>query len=214
MVGVIMYMLIQDEIWKAVKGYEGFYEISNLGHVRSVDRLVQHGKHIIQRHGKLLKPVADQNGYLHVYLARSGKQSQKSIHVLVATAFIHKDSPDLEVNHKDGDKSNNCVSNLEWITHKANIQHSFAIGLRKKYSREYMRELSKKGSAVSKANNSIPIFCETDGLAFESQNAADRYYGFYPGSISSCLKKRIATFHGKQFRRLAPEEVNNYTLLS
>ena len=83
------------------------------------------------KNGKILKPVLQKNGYLTVSLNKNGKSKTVHIHRLVAETFLTNPDKLPEVNHKDGNKLNNCVENLEWCTSKENVQHSLEIGLRK-----------------------------------------------------------------------------------
>lgn len=121
---------MQNEIWKSVKGYEGLYEVSNLGNVKSIDRFIersnQWGKYIQKYKGKILKNVLHPNGYFRVDI--QGKLF--SVHRLVAENFILNKDISKEVNHKDGNKLNNHVDNLEWVTHSENIRHADRTGLR------------------------------------------------------------------------------------
>ena len=102
------------EVWKAIEGYEGLYEVSTLGRVRSLDHYDSLGRlHI----GVVLKPQLDgKKNYLHINLG--GKSI--NVHRLVAKAFIDNPNGYVEINHIDEDKTNNCVSNLEWCTRKYN----------------------------------------------------------------------------------------------
>ena len=105
-----------NEVWKDVVGYEGYYEVSNFGNVRSITRV---------KRGKQIKPLKRKHGYLAVQLWGKGgnKRGFKtfSIHRLVAESFIQNPNNYPEVNHIDEDKANNCVENLEWVTHKQNM---------------------------------------------------------------------------------------------
>lgn len=102
------------EVWKAIEGYEGLYEVSNLGRVRSLDHYDSIGRF---HAGVMLKPQLDsRKNYLHVNL--SGKSV--NVHRIVAKAFIDNPYNYEEINHKDEDKTNNRVSNLEWCTRKYN----------------------------------------------------------------------------------------------
>ena len=203
-----------EELWKPVIGYENIYEISNLGSVRSLPREVPFLNGTVRKlKGKILKPLKDKNGYQYVYLAKSGSQKFKFVHRLVAEAFLG-DAESLEVNHIDGDKSNNSVTNLEWITHKDNIVHSFETGLHSKPLTCHMKEISKLGNKISIQKSSQPVVCLTDNLAFISQNAADRYYGYYLGSVCDAITNREGRFKGKLFRKLDVSEVHNFDLLS
>lgn len=118
------------EIWKSIKGFEGHYEVSNLGNVRSLDRIVKHGKgdSVRRLKGKLLNKSLNV-GYYAVGLRIDGNYKLVKVHRLVAGAFI--DNPENKpcVNHKDRDRLNNKVDNLEWCTYKENSQHAFNLGV-------------------------------------------------------------------------------------
>lgn len=109
------------EIWKAVKGYEGLYEVSNLGNVRSLDRPFKNKQGIAISKGRILTPFYEEKkGYYQVRLAKNGKNKTYRIHRLVALAFLENPLDYTDVNHKDEDKTNNNVDNLEWCTRKYN----------------------------------------------------------------------------------------------
>ena len=113
------------EIWENMKGFEGFYQVSNEGKGKSLDRVVEMNnkwgtKTKVVKKGKLLTPHYYPNGYLFFTLTVNGKKYQEPVHRAVAKAFIPNPQNLPEVNHKDEDKSNNCVENLEWCTHQYN----------------------------------------------------------------------------------------------
>ena len=117
------------EVWKDVVGYEGLYQVSNLGNVKSFDmeyEIIRNGTRIrMTRKGRVLKPLIRKHGYLGVQLHGKGGNKRGfrtfSIHRLVAEAFISNPKQCGEVNHIDEDKQNNRVENLEWVTHKENM---------------------------------------------------------------------------------------------
>ena len=121
----------EEEVWKDVKGYEGYYQVSNLGRVRSVDRVVETSLgYKSNRKGKMLKPGLSQDGYELVVLSKGAKTKPVTVHKLVAEMFLVQNDS-LYINHKNGVKTDNSVSNLEYVTFSENMQHSFDTGLRK-----------------------------------------------------------------------------------
>jgi hypothetical protein len=110
------------EIWKSIQGYEGLYEVSNFGNVRSLDRVIR-SKHngTTLRKGRILTPFYEEKkGYYQVSLSKNGKNKKHRVHRLVASAFLENPLDYTDVNHKDEDKTNNNVDNLEWCTRKYN----------------------------------------------------------------------------------------------
>ena len=117
-------MTEQKEVWKPIPEYEGIYEVSNMGRVRSITRRIfcNNGKSYIQN-GQIIKPCLQTNGYLFVGLHNKGIMKQYRIHRLVAEAFLTNSDNKLEVNHIDRNKTNNKSVNLEWVDHKENMAH-------------------------------------------------------------------------------------------
>lgn len=118
------------ERWRPILGYEDKYLISDAGQVLSLARVVREktGKIRIRKE-RVLRNILASNGYLFVILSNNGKTNTHLLHRLVVTAFIG--ASQLEVNHKDGDKTNNDVDNLEYVTHSQNIRHSYQVLKRK-----------------------------------------------------------------------------------
>ena len=133
-----------SEVWKDIAGYEGLYKVSDKGNVYSVERKDSRGN---KCGGRTLKPRYDKDGYLRVTLYKDGKEKKKVIHRLVAEAFIRNPNKYPEVNHKDENKSNNELSNLEWCTRKYNINHGTLI-----------ERLSKKVKAVNVKTGEVLTF--------------------------------------------------------
>lgn len=117
----------RTEIWRPVKGHEGAYIVSNFGNVMSIPREYKSkdGRSFYVD-GKTLKKSDDTRGYDRVQI---GKYKKERVHRIVANAFIPNPMNLPEVNHKDGNKKNNCVENLEWVSHKENVVHAVETGL-------------------------------------------------------------------------------------
>lgn len=117
-----------EEIWQDIKGYEGIYQISNLGKIKSIARDTSN----VCKQTRLLKPTKDRDrGYLIVTLCKNNKYKTVRVHRIVAETFIPNPENKSQVNHIDGNKLNNNVNNLEWCTASENIRHSWENGLSK-----------------------------------------------------------------------------------
>ncbi len=110
------------EIWKAVAGYEGKYEVSTLGRVKVIT--FTNNRYAGKPWNHIMKPFDNGSGYMVVSLTQNGKRKNHYVHRLVATAFLERPDGKTEVNHIDHNRSNNCVSNLEWTTVEENIRYS------------------------------------------------------------------------------------------
>lgn len=123
-----------DEEWRPIPEYEGLYEASNLGRLRSCDRITRHvnrwgtinGQH---RRGGILKTRVSNQGYERASLCKNGVGKTLSVHRLISKTFDKSFRSDLQVNHKDGNKLNNSISNLEPGTAKDNMAHAVKTGL-------------------------------------------------------------------------------------
>jgi hypothetical protein len=182
------------EVWQPVKGFENLYEISNLGNVKSLDRLVNGFNSKKLKKGKLLTQH-NRNGYLGVVLSKEGYTKSFTVHRLVAIAFLPNDDFSLTVNHKDGNKHNNSIENLEWCTMSEQLKHAIKSGLFKPVSprergyvntpEDYRKAAEKrKGQVVTEKTRlkiaktlQKPIVCITDDIVFNSLNEAVEYSG-------------------------------------
>jgi hypothetical protein len=118
-----------QEIWKQIDGYEGYYEVSNAGIVRSVDRnIVRKDGSVCHRAGKDKALTPDKDGYLTVKLSKNGVDTRVAVHSLVAAAFVDGRFDGAEVNHKDFDRTNNNACNLEWVSHCDNVKYTIEAG--------------------------------------------------------------------------------------
>lgn len=114
-----------SETWRPVLGYEGSYEVSDLGRVRSLDRMSSHGRRL---RGRVLTALQGSGGYLQVGLHRDGEQRSALVHRLVLTSFIGPAPDGCETLHGDGDRSNNALANLKWGTRTENAQDRLRHG--------------------------------------------------------------------------------------
>ena len=189
---------MEKEIWKDIKNYEGLYQVSNLGNVKSLN-YSHTGKE------QILKPPTTKAGYLRVYLYKEGKKRKRFlVHRLVAMAFLDNSDNLPQVNHKDENKKNNCVENLEWCTHTFNMNYGtrlerVAAALK---GRIFSTETRKKMSAkATNGKNSKPVL-QIDPVTneviaeFPSVNEVHRQLGFSCGNISSCCNGRYKTCGG------------------
>lgn len=132
---------MNNEIWKDIPNFSG-YMISNLGRVKSLDRKIIDKLERTQNiKGKIKSICLNGNGYPYVGLQLLGKKSRPYVHRLVAESFVLGQAKNLQVNHMDGDKTNNIATNLEWVTQRANIQHANSLGLNTKLSEVEVRQI-------------------------------------------------------------------------
>ena len=132
------------EQWKPIEGTNGKYEVSNLGRVRTNG----------QRPG-LLTLTKQPSGYRYAMIEIDGKPCNRRVHRLVAQYFLPNPDNMKEVNHKDGNKDNNHVSNLEWCTRSHNVKHSFDTGLKQphRWTAEERKQIADKVKATIKRKN-------------------------------------------------------------
>lgn len=153
------------EIWKDIQGYEGFYQISNLGNVKSLERVVDKGNGILQhRKERIMNKRESVDGYYIAKLNVNKESTSIAIHILVARHFIDNPNNYPEVNHKDCNRKNNQVDNLEWCTHQQNVEHSKQLGHYKtksgcdnpNYKNDTLKTKYKNNPTLAKINNSRP----------------------------------------------------------
>lgn len=176
------------EIWKDIEGYEGLYQVSNLGNIRSLTRTVNspNGKRTIQ--GQLIKPrINRRNGYVIVNLHKDGVSTTFRLHRLVAFAFVNNPNPNSfkEINHKDEILTNNCADNLEWCDSKYN----------KNYGNHNRKMALSKSKAVYQYDLDFNFIKEWESLV-----QIERELGFQRAAISRCCKGKQKTSYGYKWR--------------
>lgn len=165
-----------NEYWKDIKGYEGLYQISNFGRIKSFVR----GK------GRIKSPNITVHGYCVVHLHNGNSKKYTGVHRLVAEAFIPNPNNLPQVNHINGDKTDNRVENLEWCTCKDNQIHAVKTGLRDGWS-----------------NEPVKVYCNELNMEFDSMRSAAKYLGCTIGMIRNVLLNRTKTIWKKYTFRYA-----------
>lgn len=117
---------MNEEYWLPIQGWQGLYEVSNLGRIKSLRRQILAGSRKYILRGRFLKQRCDKDGYLLVDLHNQGNVVTFKVHRLVAEAFIENPQEKPQVNHKDGNRANNLLQNLEWVTDSENKYHRFS----------------------------------------------------------------------------------------
>ena len=170
----------ESEIWKDVPGFEGAFQVSSFGRVRSLPRIDALGHH---RKGILRKQGNVHDGYLQVALEHNGKKSVYWVHRLVAAAFIPNKNGYPAVNHKDENPSNNRSDNLEWCTAR--------------YNNTYNGRNKRVAKALEHPINVITS--SGHHYFFSSQKKASEILGLNNGHISACLHGKLKHRHGFSF---------------
>lgn len=158
----------QPEEWKPIPGYDGMYEISNWGRVRSYQ---------LDSNGRILSPKRDRYGYNTVNLYKDRKMKTIAIHRLVAEAFIPNPSGFPVVNHKDEHKENNCVSNLEWCTQKYNISYGTGLQRRAEKLSKPVVQFDKTGVFIAEYSSTQEASRVTDIAQSNICNCCNHKYG-------------------------------------
>ena len=164
------------EEWKDIEEYEGLYQVSNLGRVKS----------LYWNNERIMKTAKDKDGYLLVNLYKNKKGKSYLVHRLVAMAFIPNPNNLPEVNHKDEDKTNNNVDNMEWCGRKYNINYGTGI--------------ERRSEKQKTAQRCIPVYQYTlDGkfiAEYLSIHEVERQTGYFNGHISNCCNGKRKTAYG------------------
>lgn len=170
-----------NEQWKDIPGYEGLYQVSSHGSVKRLQAIVSNGNKTMNWPGRILKPDMDSDGYNHVVLCKNNKTKRFFVHRLVADLFIPNPNNYPVINHKDENKLNNHVENLEWCTVSYNTQYSYNTG-------------------THKPPHTKKVTCIETGLIYESVSAAARDFSGNPGALSRALNERTGYYKGLHFQ--------------
>ena len=175
---------MRNEIWKPIKGFEGAYEVSTLGNVRSVDRIVIYPKGGIRlRKGRELSQATNRKGYKCVVLCTQNTRKNYTVHRLVAETHVPNPSNLPCINHKDEITTNNNVSNLEWCTHKYNNNYGNHIRKIAVHFEKPILQFDLNGNFIARYRST----CE-----------AERKTGIKQGSICNVANFAIGTSKAKR----------------
>lgn len=182
--------ITQEEIWKGVKGWESFYQVSNLGSVRSLDRTyIRKDGFSVNKKGRVMKTPLNSDGYPIIHLKADGRRRTTRVHRIVAESLIPNPNNFSEVNHKDEDKTNNNIDNLEWCTHYYNANYGTML----------TRMYEHPNQIASLERSKKPIVGVEIGtgkeIRFESVAEADRN-GFPRRNVQAAIKGYDKTCRG------------------
>lgn len=186
------------EIWKDIVGYEGIYQVSNYGNVKSLDRIDCRGHKI---GGRIISHSKDGGGYHNVKLAKNGNVKTCHVHRLVAEAFIDNPDDKPTVNHINENKDDNTVNNLEWMTYKENAHHGTRME-RCYGNRDYKAIGENISDSLKKKGRTKPIIQYDKDMnviaEFDSAVDAAKKYNILASGIGNALKghKRCKTYKG------------------
>lgn len=165
------------EIWKDITDYEGLYKVSNQGRLK---RFYKYGKE------KILKPTKMNCGYLVAHLYKNGVDEKKLVHRIVAETFLPNPLNLSEVNHKDEDKTNNIVENLEWCDRSYNVNYG-----------DRNRKVSKRNINGIKSKITLQYTKSGDFICeWPSVNEVERKLGYLASNIASCCRGKIKSAYG------------------
>lgn len=173
------------EEWREVLGYEGLYEVSNIGRIRTTK-------------GVAKKPGIGSNGYYRVSLSKNGVKIWHSVHRLVAIAFLPNPENKPCVNHIDNDRLNPIVNNLEWCTYQENTDHAVKIGVHGmigRFGADHNRSIAIESFNLKTGQS----------LIFGSGREAARKLGLHQACVTACVKGKLQTTGGFTFSYVCPQ---------
>lgn len=187
---------VMEEIWKDIPGYEGKYQASTLGRIRSLDHyseeFINNGVPCRQfRSGKIMKGTPDEDGYLDIALHVSkGKYKYYKVHRLIALTFIPTSDTSLQIDHLNCVKDDNRVENLEWVTCKDNINRAWEAGRCHVPPRSVTHKAKLR--VLASLNNGRPCKCIEDNICFLSILKACKHYNISENVLRRCLIQQVS----------------------
>ena len=167
-----------EEYWKDIAGFEGKYQISSLGRIKS---------YLVDNSGRIMRPMVCTNGYLRIDLRKNGRYYKYLIHRLVAEAFLPNPNNFEYVNHKDETRDNNCVNNLEWCTKKYNLNYGTIKERQRKAKEIPVLQFTKNGEFVRQWDSSMEV---------------EKTLGWDRSAILRCCNGKQATSHNYVWKHI------------
>lgn len=206
---------MDKETWRPVIGFEEYYDVSSEGEIRSKDRVITEKKRSYLKRGRLLSCAGSQ--YKMVDLISGNTRKKETVHRVVATAFLPNPTNMPCINHKNGDKKDNRVENLEWCTYSYNIKHALNTGLRKvrvggdnraaKLSDSdllFIFEETKKGTYISEIAKKLNVHTASVSriLRGKSRSACTDRLGLTPMEPNRPYRRKVAPDEVREIKRL------------
>lgn len=189
-----------EEIWKTIDGYEGYYEISSLGRLRSCDRTIEQGRNILRLKGRLMKPhICSTTGYYMTMLSKSGISKRFPLHRLIAKAFVPNPENKPLVDHINGNRTDNRIRNLRWCTNKENLTFPIASENRILCKQNVSKKVAQLDKTTLKAIN-----------VFRSVGEVKRQLGFAKQNIILCCNGVKPSSYGYKWKYISEDEYRNY----
>lgn len=173
-------------VWRDIPNFEGLYQVSNLGQIKSASRKIFNGKGCYISQDKILLQRKNKKGYNVVDLSKQCKNYHCLVHRIVASAFIPNYENKPQVNHKDGDKNNNMVTNLEWCNNSENQLHAYKLGL------------NKRTDKSGRKRKSVQLFDLNGNLVNEFYSIAEttKWLKCAKGNVKLCCDGKRKTVKG------------------
>ena len=180
------------EVWKDIVGYEGKYQVSSYGRVKSLERKVWNRYQFVTKKERILKKRYNHKGYVAVILYLNNSSKSYMVHRLVAMHFIDNPEHKTQVNHKNGCKEDNRVQNLEWVTGSENQRHAFDLGL---YDTRIKKQKDASKPVMMMSVDGEPLF------VFQSIHEANDYFGVKDSHIYAvcCNRRNVALGYRWQY---------------
>ena len=186
-----------EEVWKDIPGFEGYYQASNFGRVRGLDRTVPTKNGFSKKiKGRIMSQSVAGTGYMQVMITKNGKQQPHTVHRLVASAFIENPNGYNEVDHIDGTRTNNNVNNLRWVTHYEYVMHMHELGRWYDGSANITNQEARE-KALSRTRRPV---MRSDGKIYRSVSEAAKTENVARSSISRACKSDSYTCHGFKYK--------------